>query len=49
VTAVVTRMRWANCARSSALLVCVWTRSSSAQASSGLRSTSWRRLSSLRR
>src|SRR5712671_4209486 len=42
-------MRWANRARSSALLVCVLTRSSSAQASLGLRSTSWRRLSSLRR
>src|SRR2546422_686023 len=42
-------MRWANRSRSSALLVCVLTRSSSAQASLGLRSTSWRRLSSLRR
>src|SRR2546422_11120500 len=42
-------MRSANRARSSALLVCVLTRSSSAQASLGLRSTSWRRLSSLRR
>src|SRR3989442_12351198 len=42
-------MRSANRSRSSALLVCVLTRSSSAQASLGLRSTSWRRLSSLRR
>jgi hypothetical protein len=38
-----------NRSRSSALLVCVWTRSSSAQASAGLRSTSWRRRSSVRR